>query len=122
MGNPVPKLKRDPTKKNLVNISIKDVASLYQCYMPFLLNGGLFLEGLTEYELGDEVLILLELLDEPEKIPIAGKITWVAKSGVKNPHKAGYGVNFIDADNDAKDKIEKYLAGSKKSQTVTATM
>ena len=118
----MPNLKRDTTKKNLVNVTIKDTAALYQNYMPFLLNGGLFLEGLTEYELGDEVLILLELLDEAEKIPIAGKIAWVAKNGVKNPHKAGSGVNFLDADNDAKDKIEKYLAGSKKSQTVTATM
>ena len=118
----MPKLNRNPAKKNLVNLTIKDVAQLYQYYMPFLKNGGLFLAGLTEYELGDEVFILLELMDEAERIPVAGKIVWIAKNGVKNPHKVGSGVNFIDTDNEAKDKIEKYLAGSKKSQTVTATM
>jgi type IV pilus assembly protein PilZ len=118
----VPNLKRNTAKKNLVNLAIKDAALLYQYYMPFLKNGGLFLAGLTEYELGDEVFILLELMDEAERIPVAGEVVWIARNGVKNPHKPGSGVNFIDADNEAKDKIEKYLAGSKKSQSVTATM
>ena len=47
---------------------------------------------------------------------------WVAASGVKNPHKPGVGVQFTDADNVAKDKIETHLAGAQGAVGATATM
>ena len=66
--------------------------------------------------------MLLNLMDETEKIPLAGKVVWVAKKGVKSPHTAGVGIQFMDPDNLAKDKIETYLAGSLNSPNSTHTM
>lgn len=57
------------------------------------------------------MFILLTLMDEAEKIPVAGKVIWIAKKGVKQPHAPGVGIQFTDPDNVAKDKIETYLAG-----------
>ncbi len=113
---------RGGAKKTMIACTIKDKVVLHSNYMPFVKNGGLFIPNRTEYELGDDVFILLNLMDESEKIPVAGKVVWIARKGVKNPHAAGVGVQFSDPDNVAKDKIETYLAGSLGSASQTSTM
>lgn len=113
---------RGGAKKTMIALTIKDKVALHNYYMPFVKHGGLFIPNRTEYELGDDVFILLNLMDESEKIPVAGKVVWVARRGVKKPHTAGVGIQFSDPDNVAKDKIETYLAGSLGSASSTATM
>ena len=115
-------LERRKNKRNLVTLAINDVHQLQSWYMPFITNGGLFLQGNHDYQLGDQFFLLLDLLDEIEQIPVAVKVIWVAASGVKNPHKPGVGVQFTDADNVAKDKIETHLAGAQGAGGATATM
>lgn len=116
------KLARGGAKKTMLALTIKDKSVLYLAYMPFVRNGGIFVPNKTEYELGEEVFLLLNLMDEAEKIPIAGKVVWVAKKGVKNPHSEGVGIQFMDPDNQGKDRIETYLAGSLGSASPTHTM
>ncbi|MBD3648212.1 MAG: PilZ domain-containing protein [Pseudomonadales bacterium] len=116
------KLARGGAKKTMIAMNIKDKVALHSYYMPFIKNGGLFVANRTEYELGDDVFILLNLMDESEKIPVAGKVIWIARKGVKSPHTPGVGIQFTDPDNIAKDKIETYLAGSLGSSSSTATM
>ena len=108
--------------REMIALTIKDRAALHNCYMPFIRHGGLFVANHTEHALGDEVSILLDLMDEPEKIPVVGKVVWVAGKGVKSPHTPGIGVQFSDADGIAKDKIETLLAGAPESAQATATM
>lgn len=115
-------LTRGGGKKTMIALTIKDKVELHNYYMPFIKYGGLFIANRTEYDLGDEVFILLNLMDESEKIPVAGKVIWIARKGVKSPHTPGVGIQFIDPDNIAKEKIETYLAGSLGSATATATM
>ena len=45
--------------------------------MPSIQFGGLFVSTTRSFELGKEVFVLLKLLDEPEKIPVAGRVTWI---------------------------------------------
>ena len=79
------RLARGGAKKTMLALTIKDKVVLYNAYMPFIKNGGIFVPNKTDYEVGDEVFMLLNLMDEAEKIPIAGKVVWVAKKGVKSP-------------------------------------
>ena len=116
------KLDRDGAKKTMITLTIEDKMVLHHYYMPWVKNGGLFIANRTEYDIGDDVFILLNLMDEPERIPVAGKVIWVAKKGVKSPHNPGVGFQFSDPDNIAKDKIERYLAGSVGSTNATMTM
>ena len=116
------KLARGGAKKTMIALTIKDKMVLHSYYMPWVKNGGLFIANRTEYDVGDDVFILLNLMDESEKIPVAGKVVWIAKKGVKSPHTPGVGIQFSDPDNIAKDKIETYLAGSIGSANSTATM
>ena len=64
-------------RSGILSLTIKDKAVLYAAYMPFIQGGGLFIPTNKQYQLGDEVFMLLKLMDEPEKIPVAGKVVWV---------------------------------------------
>ncbi|MEM9302066.1 MAG: PilZ domain-containing protein [Pseudomonadota bacterium] len=111
-------------RQGILSLSIKDKTALYQAYMPFLQNGGLFVPTNKSYGLGDEVFILLTLMEDNERIPIAGKVSWITPPGSQGNRQAGIGVQFGDgADGEsAKTKIETYLAGMSTSDRPTHTM
>jgi type IV pilus assembly protein PilZ len=83
-------------KPGLLTLTIKDKSALYLAYMPFVRNGGLFIPTNSSYQLGDEVFMLLNLMGENEKIPVAGR-----------------GVQFSEQDRgNTQKRIETYLAGA----------
>ena len=109
-------------RNGILSLTIKDKSVLYAAYMPFVKYGGLFIPTNKSYRPGDEVFMLLNLMDEPEKIPVAGKVIWVTPKGAQGNRAAGIGVQFSDQDNTARSKIETYLAGALKSDRPTHTM
>jgi type IV pilus assembly protein PilZ len=113
---------RQNSRNGILSLTIKDKAVLYSAYMPFLDNGGLFVPTNKSYKIGDEVFMLLTLMDESEKIPIAGKVVWVTPRGAQGNRTAGIGVQFSDQDAVANSKIENHLAGSLSSDRPTHTM
>ncbi len=107
----------------ILSLAIKDKSSLYAAYMPFVKNGGLFIPTNKQYKLGDEVFMLLTLMEETEKLPVAGKIVWITPAGAEGARVAGVGVQFSEQDNGAtRNKIEGYLGGALKSERLTHTM
>ena len=113
---------RQNNRNGILSLTIKDKAVLYSAYMPFLENGGLFVPTNKAYALGDEVFMLLTLMDEAEKVPIAGKVVWVTPRGAQGNRTAGIGVQFSEQDAAANAKIENHLAGSLGSDRPTHTM
>ena len=113
-----------PTRQGILSLTIKDKGALYAAYMPFVKNGGLFIPTNKDYKLGDEVFMLLKLMDESEKLPIVGKVIWMTPKGAQGNRVAGIGVQFAgDADGEnARKKIETYLGGALKSDRPTHTM
>ncbi|MCX4029444.1 PilZ domain-containing protein [Endozoicomonas sp. SM1973] len=109
-------------RNGILSLTIKDKAVLYAAYMPFVGNGGLFIPTNKTYQLGDEVFLLLNLMDEPEKIPVAGKVVWITPKGAQGNRAAGIGVQFNGQDDMARNKIETYLAGALQSDRPTHTM
>ena len=65
------------SKPGLLTLTIKDKSALYLAYMPYVINGGLFIPTNSSYRLGDEVFMLLNLMGEDEKIPVAGTVIWM---------------------------------------------
>ena len=61
-------------RPGMLSLSIKDKASLYAAYMPYIKNGGLFIPTTKKYDLGDEVFMLLTLMEDSERIPVAGHL------------------------------------------------
>ncbi|WP_152206718.1 PilZ domain-containing protein [Marinobacter changyiensis] len=109
-------------RSGILTLTIKDKAVLYAAYMPYIRQGGLFIPTQKQYQLGDEVFLLLNLMDEPEKIPVAGKVVWITPKGAQGNRAAGIGVQFNSDDETAKNKIESYLAGALSSDRPTHTM
>ena len=110
-------------RPGMLSLSIKDKASLYASYMPYVKNGGLFIPTPKAYNLGDEVFMLLTLMDSTERLPVAGKIIWMTPKGAQGNRATGIGVQFSPQDKGAtRGKIETHLAGAMKADRITHTM
>ena len=110
-------------KPGLLTLTIKDKSALYLAYMPFVHNGGLFIPTTKRYDLGDEVFMLLTLMEDKERLPVAGKIIWITPPGAQGNRSVGIGVQFSFQDKGAtRNKIETHLAGAMKSDRITHTM
>jgi len=112
------------TRQSILSATITDKTALYEAYMPFIQNGGLFIPTKKTYSLGNEVFVLLSLMDESEKIPFAGRVVWITPKGAQGNRLAGIGVQFNDDPNGktVRNKIEAYLGGTLKSERPTHTM
>lgn len=111
-------------RRNIMTVAINDKAALQQSYMPFVKNGGLFIPTKKTYSLGNEVFVLLTLLEEQEKVPFAGRVVWITPKGAQGNRPAGIGVQFHDDQSGiaVRNKIETYLGGALKSDRPTYTM
>lgn len=111
------------SRQGILSLTIKDKNALYAAYMEFVENGGLFIPTNKRYNLGDEVFMLLNLMGEAERIPVAGKIVWITPKGAEGSRATGVGVQFSDQDGGtARTKIETYLAGTSGTGRPTHTM
>jgi type IV pilus assembly protein PilZ len=110
-------------QQRILSFVIKDRNALYASFMPFVKNGGLFIPTSKRYQLGDEIFLLLRLMDEPERIPVAGKVVWITPAGAEGNRAVGVGIQFSEQDDGvARRKIEGYLAGMLTSDRPTHTM
>ncbi|HEX7814167.1 PilZ domain-containing protein [Dyella sp.] len=111
-------------RQGIISLKIKDVPALYNAYMPFLKNGGLFAPTAQRYALGDEVVLLVNLTDEGERLSVAGKVVWVSPMGAQGNRTAGIGVQFSESPDGeaARTRLENLLAGMTASERPTHTM
>lgn len=111
-------------RQGILSLAVKDKASLYNAYMPYLKQGGIFVPTPKRYFLGDEVFLLLTLPESNERLPVAGKVVWVTPTGAQGNRTAGIGVQFADTaeGENAKGKIETLLAGTLNADKPTHTM
>lgn len=75
------------------------------------------------YRMGDEVLLLLTLMDDSERIAVAARVVWITPVGAQNRRRAGIGAQFSAKDGGATQKrIEVHLAGAIDSERPTLTL
>ena len=60
-------------RPGVLSLNIRERAALYAAYMPFLKGGGIFIPTSRQYQLGEEVFMLLSLMDDPNRIAVQGK-------------------------------------------------
>ncbi len=111
-------------RQGILSLAIKDKGALYHAYMPFLKGGGIFVPTQKRYNLGDEVFILLSLMEEKDRMPVAGKVVWITPTGAQGNRTAGIGVQFAEGSDGemVRTKIESILAGVLASERPTHTM
>lgn len=116
------KIENADSRASVLSLTIKDKSALFAAYMPFLINGGLFVPTSKSYSLGEEVFMLLSLLDENAKLPVAGKVVWITPIGAQGNRASGVGIQFSADDDVARSKIEVMLGGALNSDRPTHTM
>ena len=110
-------------RPGVLSLTIKDKNALYAAYMPFVKGGGIFVPSARPYKLGEEVFMLLTLMDSKEKIPVAGHVIWITPPGAQGSRTSGIGIQFSEKDSGiARNKIEGILVGALNSDRLTHTM
>lgn len=107
----------------MLSLSIRDVGELYSAYMPFIRHGGLFIPTQRHYQLGDEIMMLLHLMDENERIPVVGNVIWITPRQAESQRAQGVGIQFDEQESKAlKARIVCYLIDSIDMQRPTQTL
>lgn len=111
-------------RPSVLSLNINSKSALYAAYMPHLKNGGIFIPTNRRYTLGDEVFMLLSLMEDPTKLPIAGTVVWVTPAGAQNSKAQGIGIHFNNDESgiEARRKIEGLLGGLLQSSRATHTI
>ncbi len=108
---------------NVLLVDVKDKIELFNIYMPFIAGGALFIKTQKSYSLGDEVFLLIKLIDELKKYHVAGKVVWITPSCAQGGRAAGIGVQLQGEEGDLlRNKMDTYLAGISNSDRLTDTM
>ncbi|GAB3411967.1 PilZ domain-containing protein [Massilia agilis] len=111
-------------RPSVLSLAIKEKAALYAAYMPFLKNGGIFVPTNKPYKIGDEIYLILTLMDDPTKFPIAGRVAWITPAGANNNKAQGVGVHFPadESGQRARLRIEEILGAALRSSRATHTL
>jgi type IV pilus assembly protein PilZ len=111
-------------RPSVLSLPIKEKAALYAAYMPFLANGGIFVSTTKQYKIGDEIYLILTLMDDATKYPIVGKIAWITPAGANNNKVQGIGVHFSADEGGVrvKQRIEELLGAAVGSSRATHTL
>jgi type IV pilus assembly protein PilZ len=68
MPNPAPVAARP----SVIQLVFREKGALYAAYMPIFTEGGLFVPTTRDYQLGDDIYLLLTLPGDPQRYPVAG--------------------------------------------------
>jgi type IV pilus assembly protein PilZ len=110
-------------RSSVMSLAIREKAALYASYMRFIDGGGLFIPTTRKAQLGDEIYAILSLMDDPNKVPIPGKVCWITPAGVPG-RQQGIGVQFAktEAGEAARLTIERLLSGALQSTRPSHTI
>jgi len=111
-------------RAGMLSLGIKEKTALYAAYMPFLRHGGLFIPTARLHQMGDQVYMLLSLMDDPTRLPLSGRVVWITPAGAQGNRQQGIGVQFDDneASTIVRTKIESILGNAIKATRPTHTM
>ena len=111
-------------RPSVVQLAIKEKAALYAAYIPLFKEGGVFIPTSREYQLGDDVYVLLTLPEDTQRYPVAGKVAWVTPARAPGNRTQGVGVRFPSDEKShlLKIKIEEILGAHLASDRPTQTI
>ena len=99
-----------------------DNTDLYDSYMPFFKQGGLFFRTDDEYDLGAEISLHVSLPDSLESTNVKGQVSWVTPKNAQNGNDAGIGVMFIEDLDNLSQQIESAISFMLHSDKPTLSM
>ena len=111
-------------RPSVIQLVFREKGALYAAYVSVFNEGGLFVPSTREYQLGDDIYLLLSLPGDPQRYPVAGKVGWITPANTSGGRTQGVGVRFPSDDKtrQLKMKIEEILGTSIQSNKPTQTL
>jgi type IV pilus assembly protein PilZ len=81
-------------RPSVIQLVFREKGALYAAYIPIFNDGGLFVPTTREYKLGEDIYLLLSLPDDPQRYPVAGKVSWITPANASGGRTQGVGVRF----------------------------
>jgi len=99
-------------KNKILKLSIKDISSLSDRYIKQFKFGGIFITNESNFELGDEIFLVLNLEWIDESLAINSTVSYLSNSS--SAFQPGIAVSFNNDKIaiDSKNKIEKILGNN----------
>jgi len=110
-------------RPSVITLAIRERAALYAAYMSFVQGGALFLPTTRPANLGDDLYLILTLLEDPTKFAVPGKVVWITPAG-STGRQQGLGIQFArnESGEQVRAKIEVLIGGALKSARPTHTI
>lgn len=116
----------DSTKRavKMIKLHITERTMLYSSYMSFLRGGGMFIASSDHFSMGEEVLLVLEVMEHDTKFPLRCQVVWQNPPSSNPMRPGGVGLAFPgdEIGKQAKATIETNLAGLLDNPRQTYTM
>jgi len=112
------------SRPSVIQLVFREKGALYAAYIPLFADGGLFVPTTREYNLGDDIYLLLTLPGDPQRYPVAGKVGWITPPNTSGGRTQGVGVRFPSDEKSRllKLRIEEMLGTSISSSKPTQTI
>ena len=110
-------------RPSVISLAIREKAALYAAFMPFVQGGGIFVPTNRAANLGDDLYLILTLLEDSTKFAVPGKVVWMTPPG-STDRQQGLGIQFArnDAGEQVRAKIEELIGGALRSSRPTHTL
>ncbi|MFM1987906.1 MAG: hypothetical protein RJA99_863 [Pseudomonadota bacterium] len=110
-------------RPSVISLAIREKAALYAAYMPFLQGGGIFVPTTRPAQIGDDLYLILTLLEDSTKFAVPGKVVWITPPG-STGRQQGLGIQFArnDAGTQVRTKIEELIGAALRSSRPTHTI
>ena len=111
-------------RPSVVQLAIKEKGALYAAYIPLFTEGGMFIPTTRDYQLGDDIYVLLTLPEDTQRYPIAGRVAWVTPPRAAGNRTQGVGIQFPkdEKSRQLKTRIEEILGSHLASERPTQTI
>jgi type IV pilus assembly protein PilZ len=110
-------------RPSVISLAIREKAALYAAYMPFVQGGGIFVPTNRAANLGDDLYLILTLLEDSTQFAVPGKVVWMTPPG-STGRQQGLGIQFArnDAGEQVRTKIEELIGGALRASRPTHTI
>ena len=130
MSNPAPQAAPNAVAKSapdrILQLRLESKPVIYASYMSFLESGGVFLPTDDKFDMGEEILLVLELvgLGKTEKIFIKTNVCWINANPSASGRPKGIGLAFGSDESGLKAKtiFENILSGLLHNERPTYTL
>ena len=99
-----------------------DNEDLYDSYMPFFKEGGLFFRTNDKYDIGTLINLHVSLPDSLESTSVKAQVSWITPQNAQNGNDAGIGVMFVEDLQNLNQQIESAINFMMASDKPTLSM